>query len=148
MTPCGPFWALLEGTRVVSAGFGASPVELAEDEAGAKVSRAVQAWSDGDGSLLEDLPVRLAGTPIQQDILQAARAIRSGTTLTYGDLARTLGRPRAARAVGQALGRNSCLLLVPCHRVVARDGLGGYAGGQSLKARLLAHEAAFSRGAP
>jgi methylated-DNA-[protein]-cysteine S-methyltransferase len=62
---------------------------------------------------------------------------------TYGDIARQLGLPAAARAVGAAVGRNPISIIVPCHRVVGRDGsLTGYAGGLPRKRALLAHEAA------
>ena len=63
-----------------------------------------------------------------------------GETRTYGDLARRLGREGAARAIGTASGANPLPLLIPCHRVVAADGLGGYSGGPALKRRLLTLE--------
>lgn len=64
-----------------------------------------------------------------------------GETVSYGELAARSGRPRAARAVGQAMHRNPVSIVVPCHRVVAADGgLGGYGGGLDVKARLLALE--------
>lgn len=75
------------------------------------------------------------------DILEAVRSIRPGYTTTYGDLARRLGRPQAARAVGAAVSRNPLLLVVPCHRVLgAKGSLTGYAGGVERKAWLLKHE--------
>jgi methylated-DNA-[protein]-cysteine S-methyltransferase len=60
-----------------------------------------------------------------------------GETVTYGELAALAGNPRAARAVGGACGRNPVLIIVPCHRVVASHGLGGFGGGLDLKQRLL-----------
>ena len=73
-------------------------------------------------------------------VLEAARAIPPGTTITYGELARRAGSPRAYRAAGQVMARNPIPLVIPCHRVVAAGGPGGYAGGLAMKARLLALE--------
>jgi len=71
-------------------------------------------------------------------VLQACQQIPYGQTETYGGLAKIIGSPGAARAVGQALGHNRLPLVVPCHRVIAADGsLGGFGGGLSLKQRLL-----------
>lgn len=81
------------------------------------------------------------GTPFQRDVWQALREIPVGQTVTYGELARVLGRPRAVRAVGAAVGRNPFSVVVPCHRVVGANGsLTGYAGGLARKAELLALE--------
>lgn len=75
-----------------------------------------------------DLPLAPEGTPFQRQVWEALGEIPYGETRTYGDLAERLGRPGAARAVGQANRSNPLPLVVPCHRVVARNGLGGYAG--------------------
>jgi O-6-methylguanine DNA methyltransferase len=75
-------------------------------------------------------------TSFQQRVLQAAQGIPAGTVWTYGQLAQSIGRPRASRAVGQALGRNPVPIIVPCHRVIASDGsLGGYSGGGGLDSK-------------
>ena len=87
------------------------------------------------------MSVDLAGLPgFTRRVLGAARAIPAGTTITYGELARRAGSPRACRATGQAMARNPVPLVIPCHRVVAASGRGGYAGGPAMKARLLALE--------
>jgi methylated-DNA-[protein]-cysteine S-methyltransferase len=87
------------------------------------------------------VPVDLSGLPpFHAKALRAAGRIPFGRTRTYADLAASLGRPRGARAVGQAMARNPVPLVVPCHRVVGRSGLGGYGGGLDLKRRLLAIE--------
>lgn len=78
-------------------------------------------------------------------VLDRARAIPWGAVLTYGELARRAGSPRAARAAGQVMARNPVPLVIPCHRVVAASGPGGYAGGLELKARLLSLESAAPR---
>lgn len=82
-----------------------------------------------------------AGTPFQQGVWRALLTIPCGQTRSYGELARALGRPKAARAVGAAVGRNPISVLVPCHRVVGAGGaLTGYAGGLARKADLLRRE--------
>ncbi len=83
-------------------------------------------------------PVRPAGTDFNQRVWQELARIPYGETRTYGQLARTIGRPKAARAVGTANGRNPIPIVLPCHRVVASGGkLGGYGGGLELKRKLL-----------
>lgn len=88
-----------------------------------------------------DLPLDLMGTPFQHRCWQALLEIPFGETCTYSELARAIGMAAgAARAVGRANGANPVPLIVPCHRVVASAGLGGYAGGLDLKRRLLGLE--------
>jgi len=82
----------------------------------------------------------LRGTPFQRDVWQALRTVPYGGTITYAELARRSGHDGAWRAVGAANGANPLPLFVPCHRVVASDGLGGFRGGRDLKRRLLALE--------
>ncbi|MEW6426778.1 MAG: methylated-DNA--[protein]-cysteine S-methyltransferase [Thermodesulfobacteriota bacterium] len=77
------------------------------------------------------------GTDLQQQVWQILRTIPFGETLTYGEVASMLGNPGLARAVGQACGRNPLALFIPCHRVVGRGGLTGFAGGIGVKRRLL-----------
>ncbi len=88
------------------------------------------------------VPLDLADlTAFQRAVLEGQCRVPYGRTGTYGDLAARIGRPKAARAVGGALGRNPVPLLVPCHRTVAAGGgLGGFGGGLALKRRLLALE--------
>ena len=114
--------------------------------------RAAAAVLRADRDDLDDAspPIDLADRPAwDQAVLAAIRAIPRGEIRSYGDIARAIGRPGAARAVGGAVGRNPVALLIPCHRVVAGDGtLGGYGGGWwgerdrllDLKAELLARE--------
>ncbi len=93
-----------------------------------------------------DLPLDLRlATPFQRQVLLAALKIPRGQTTTYSDIARRIGKPQAARAVGQALGHNPIPIVIPCHRVLASDGsLRGYSGGHGVetKARLLQLEGA------
>lgn len=93
-----------------------------------------------------DTPLDLRGTPFQQEVWRALRAVPVGTTTTYGDLAAQLGRPGSARAVGAACAMNPISIIIPCHRVVARDGnLTGYAWGVERKRALLQRESAAWR---
>ena len=87
-----------------------------------------------------DVAVTLDGTAFQHDVWTELTRIGFGETITYGELARRVGRPRGSRAVGQANGRNPVPIIVPCHRVVASTGIGGYGGGLRVKRVLLALE--------
>jgi O-6-methylguanine DNA methyltransferase len=88
-----------------------------------------------------DLELRPYGTQFQLRVWQALCDIPFGAVRNYGDIARAIGQPLAARAVGQANGRNPLPIVVPCHRVIASDGsIGGYSGGLEIKHRLLALE--------
>ena len=88
-----------------------------------------------------DVPLKLAGTPFQQRVWQELVRIPFGTTITYAQLARRVGKPTASRAVGHANSRNPISIVVPCHRVIGADGkLTGYAGGVDKKEWLLAWE--------
>lgn len=87
------------------------------------------------------------GTRFQQEVWGLTRAIPRGETRTYGQLARQVGSPHAARAVGQAMARNPWPVIVPCHRVVGHDGrLTGFGGGLPMKHRILAMEGAIPGG--
>lgn len=88
-----------------------------------------------------DLPLAPAGTPFQRRVWDELRRIPYGETISYGELARRIGKPTASRAVGAANGRNPLAIVVPCHRVIGADGtLTGYGGGLPVKESLLAHE--------
>ncbi len=95
-----------------------------------------------------DLPLATAGSPVQERVWAALRAVPYGTTTTYGRIAADLGMgPGSARAVGSANARNPLSIVVPCHRVVGAAGaLTGYAGGLEAKRRLLTHEARVTGG--
>ena len=89
-----------------------------------------------------NLPLDIRGTAFQQRVWQALRAIPAGTTTTYSELARTIGAPRAVRAVAQACAANALAIAIPCHRVVRTDGnLADYRWGVERKRALLAREA-------
>jgi len=105
-------------------------------------ARQLERYRD-DPDTVFDLPLLIEGSPFQLGVWEAMRAIPRGRTRTYGELARELGGE--ARAVGQACGDNRLPIVIPCHRVVAADGLGGFGhatGGYLLEAKrwLLMHE--------
>jgi len=89
-----------------------------------------------------ELPLALSGTEFQVSVLQALQDIPYGETVSYGDIAKRIGRPKAVRAVGAANGRNPIPIVVPCHRVIGSSGdLTGFGGGLDTKEALLRLEA-------
>jgi len=89
-----------------------------------------------------DLPLRIKGTEFQVSVLNALQEIPYGKTMSYGEIAKRIGRPKAVRAVGAANGRNPIPIVVPCHRVIGSSGdLTGFGGGLDTKAALLRLEA-------
>ena len=101
----------------------------------------------GKKTSLRSLQLEMSGmTPFQERVLSACREIPWGQTLTYGQLAERAGSPGASRAVGNVMANNRFPLIIPCHRVVARNGLGGFSApeGTDLKRRLLENERATS----
>jgi methylated-DNA-[protein]-cysteine S-methyltransferase len=115
-------------------GGGSSPDLLEEAE------RQLRAYFSGARRCF-DLPLDLVGTAFQLAAWHALADIPFGTTISYGEQARRLGRPHAARAVGSANGRNPLAVVLPCHRLIGADGsLVGYGGGIARKRMLLEHE--------
>jgi len=94
-----------------------------------------------EGSVGFDLPLDLVGTEFQVETWTALAGIAPGRTITYAEMAVRLGRRRATRAVGGAIGRNPVSIVLPCHRVIGASGsLTGFAGGIEAKRWLLTHE--------
>ncbi len=147
-TPLGPIGLSWEGETLTRVDL---EPDSGEVRAGAvppeAVSRQLERYfNDGRGTF--DLPLAPSGTEFQRRVWSLMRAIPAGETRTYGDIARELGS--AARAVGQACRANPLPIVVPCHRVVAAQGLGGFAGDTSgrklaVKRWLLRHEGAQVR---
>jgi methylated-DNA-[protein]-cysteine S-methyltransferase len=115
--------------------------EWKRDDAALNELRAqLQAYFAGELREFE-LPLAAEGTPFQQRVWRALCDIPYGETISYGELARRIGQPRASRAVGLANGQNPISIVVPCHRVIGANGsLTGYGGGLERKRWLLAHE--------
>ncbi|HET8842556.1 MAG TPA: methylated-DNA--[protein]-cysteine S-methyltransferase, partial [Ktedonobacteraceae bacterium] len=104
----------------------------------------LRAYLAGDPRSLDAIPVDTGGTAFQQQVWSALRSIPLGTTTTYGELAASLGKPKAYRAVGATNALNPIAIVLPCHRVVGADAsLTGYAGGLHRKDWLLRHERAM-----
>jgi methylated-DNA-[protein]-cysteine S-methyltransferase len=109
-------------------------------ESNREFSNQVLEFIDGKRRSFE-FPIDLRATPFQQQVYKVVGQIPFGETLSYAEVAALAGDPNASRAVGAALGANPLPLVIPCHRVVGSRGkLQGYAGGISVKARLLAAE--------
>lgn len=114
----------------------AAPVDTTHPHL-AQAARELLAYFGGAARAFS-VPLDAAGTPFQRAVWQALCGIAPGTTTTYGEIARRVGRPAAVRAVGAAVGRNPVGIIVPCHRVIGSDGsLTGYAGGLDRKRALL-----------
>lgn len=129
--------------RLLRLHYGADGYSLAEASAPRALTSALDAFFAGDVDTIDAVAVRTGGTDFQRLVWAALRRIPAGTTTSYGELAATIGRPDAVRAVGLANGSNPVPIVVPCHRVVGADGgLTGYGGGLERKRWLLAHERA------
>lgn len=143
-TPCGPLLLVINEQGLCHVDFCRSPhpVEVKEnwqlDEAAlAPYAEQFNAYFAGRLRTFE-LPLAARGTEFQQQVWQALTRIPYGQTRSYADIAETIGNPKAVRAVGAANGRNPLAIIVPCHRVIGRDGsLTGYAGGLAIKQFLL-----------
>lgn len=110
------------------------------------LSNKLRDYFAGDLAAIATLTTGALGTPFQQAVWRALRTIPCGHVISYGQLAEQLGHPKAARAVGAANGANPVSIVVPCHRVIGRDGtMTGYAGGIARKEWLLQHEGYLSR---
>jgi methylated-DNA-[protein]-cysteine S-methyltransferase len=119
--------------------FGAIGFQHSTDPAG--VVRALRAYFDGQLTAIDRIDVDTGGTSFQAKVWHALRHVPAGRTTTYGELAREVGSPQAARAVGAANGQNPISIVVPCHRTIGSDGrLVGYGGGLDRKRWLLQHE--------
>ncbi|MBC7221227.1 methylated-DNA--[protein]-cysteine S-methyltransferase [Candidatus Bipolaricaulota bacterium] len=143
-TPWGEFYAGTDGASIIALRFpGPRPGELGpptplHDRLAAELGEYLAGRRREFG-----VPFLARGTPFQQAVWKELVNIPYGTTITYRELASRLARPRAARAVGQALAANPLPILIPCHRVLpAGGGVGGFGPGPDWKRRLLALEGA------
>ena len=105
------------------------------------ISEVMQRYLAGDVDLLTTVAVQQSGSPFRQRVWESMRDIPAGEVATYGELATDAGSPGAARAAGTACGSNQIALFVPCHRVVASNGIGGYQFGLDLNQDLMEFEA-------
>jgi len=129
---------------LLTAQYGRNGYELEKARDPFGMTDALRRYFKGDLSAIDALPSAARGTEFQRLIWNALRTIPCGATISYGELARRVGRPGAARAVGLANGSNPVGIVVPCHRVIGANGtLTGYGGGIERKRWLLAHEKAL-----
>jgi len=141
-SPIGPLTLASSERGLASVHFGdAIPPEAIIDESVHQLAiQQLQEYFEGKRTAF-DLPLDLHGTPFQKAVWSKLQSIPYGETCSYGEIARSLGKPGAARAVGMANHDNPVAVVVPCHRVVGSDGsLTGYAGGLDVKKRLLTLE--------
>jgi O-6-methylguanine DNA methyltransferase len=118
-------------------------IELRNAPVPAQLASRIHGYFAGSVTALDGVSCETNGTPFQRRVWKALRAIRPGTTSTYGAIARGFDMPNASRAVGLANGANPIAIVVPCHRVIGANGaLTGYAGGLHRKQWLLDHERA------
>jgi methylated-DNA-[protein]-cysteine S-methyltransferase len=112
------------------------------------LERALSAYFSGRPLQVDWDRLDMAGlTPLQQEVLRAVAAIPFGSVRSYGEIARTIGRPGAARFVGSVMAGNPFPILIPCHRVVRSDGsMGGFGGGTDLKKAMIEMESAAANG--
>jgi len=112
--------------------------ETVQSKAMSETGRLLLRYFRGENPDLDRIPVELEHlTAFDRQVYQYSREIPYGQTRTYSEVADGIGRPGAQRAVGQAMGRNEVCIIIPCHRVVAQDGLGGFGSGVSWKRYLL-----------
>ena len=159
-TPIGPLLVAVTETGLVRVSFRQSEASFVRDlreRFGADVVRSaartaevvhqLRAYFAGERKTF-DVHVDLSRlTTFHRRVLAAASAVPAGEVISYGEIARRIGRPGGSRAVGQALHRNPVPIVIPCHRVVAAGGkIGGYGGGLAIKRRLLRLEGASAAG--
>jgi len=126
-------------------GKGGYALQSARDPGG--LTSAMRDYFKGDIGAIDGLPVDdTVGTPFQRSVWSALRKIKSGKIISYAELARRIGKPKAVRAAGLANGQNPISIVVPRHRVIGSNGtLTGYGGGLPRKKWLLEHEGALAR---
>ncbi len=139
-SPIGRLLLVSDGTALVRIDFpgrGPDPAWRRDDAVLASARAQLEAYFAGTLTRF-DLPLQLAGTPFQERVWAGLCQIPYGATVSYAELARSIGEPGKARAVGHANGRNPIPIIVPCHRVInTGGGLGGYGGGLDTKRALL-----------
>lgn len=138
-TPLGKMAIETENGAITAVYFTAEELCACEDELLLEAQKQLQQYFTGERKVF-DLPLRPKGTSFQLAAWEALQRILYGERRTYGQQAAMMGCPGAARAVGGANHRNPIAIIVPCHRVVAKDGIGGYATGLDKKQFLLSLE--------
>ena len=153
-SPIGPLTLASRDARVCLLHFGGDEAEargrlarwypgeaIAPHRDPARAATVLRGYLSGDVHALDRIDVEMNGTPFQQRVWDALRAVKAGRTASYAEIARTIAAPQAIRAVGAANGANPVAVIVPCHRIIGTNGsLTGYGGGLERKQWLLTHE--------
>lgn len=140
LSPLGKLFLLFSGGALAAIEFERPSFSLPSAETAQSRLLKKQLGAYFDGRLMSfDLEIEfLGGTEFEREVWHALREVPYGETRSYKWLAERIGRPKAVRAVGQALGKNPIPIVIPCHRIIESDGsLGGYTGGTDIKRRLL-----------
>jgi O-6-methylguanine DNA methyltransferase len=158
-SPIGTIWVASDRSGVCLLSFGVKEAEFLEELSGAGFQHAradrefnqgvlkeIKAYFEGTVTRFSS-SLHLRGRPFEMRVWQALQRIPLGETRSYQEIACEIGNPRACRAVGGANSRNPIPLLIPCHRVIRKDGgLGGFSSGQDIKQWLLQFEQRVTRG--
>ncbi len=153
-SPIGMMDVILDGDILVCMDFSDNPerskclltrrfgqIEMIRSSHPTPVHHALDRYFSHGGDPFHDLRLDTGGTPFQSSVWCALRQIPPGETIDYSTLARKVGNPKAIRAAASCNARNPISIIIPCHRVIGRDGsLRGYAGGQERKRWLIQHE--------
>ncbi|MBV8881456.1 MAG: methylated-DNA--[protein]-cysteine S-methyltransferase [Planctomycetaceae bacterium] len=129
-TPAGPVTVEMESGKLIGLSFGERPRHASKRTRLPEARRWLSDWFRGRPV---SPPLKLEGTPFTKRVYEVVRRIPRGKTRTYGDVADAAGKPGAARAVGNVMSQNQVCLFIPCHRVVASGGIGGWGGEGGLR---------------
>ncbi|MGB3998107.1 MAG: methylated-DNA--[protein]-cysteine S-methyltransferase [Bacilli bacterium] len=136
-TPLGAMYAVEKGGAITEIGLGEKKDASPPAPVLLTARRQLEEYFAGNRQTFE-LPIALSGTAFQVAVWECLLKIPYGKTATYGEIAESLGKKKATRAVGAACGANPLMIVVPCHRVIGKNGrLTGYAGGLAVKDALL-----------
>ena len=140
-SPVGPLVIESDGTSVIRVDVLKKRTKDTPDAVTKNCTKELERYFSGKTTSFS-APMEARGTAFQKSVWKEMKKIPHGKTLTYAQIAKRIGKPKAVRAVGTACGKNPLLILIPCHRVVGSNGgLGGYSAGIAKKVWLLAHEA-------
>ncbi len=142
-TPAGVVKITADEEYILSIGFAEAAGKTKPNALTKKCAVQLAEYFNGKRTVF-DLPLKIQGTPFQRAVWDALCAIPYGETRSYEDIARAVGSPKGVRAVGGANARNAFTIVIPCHRVIRKDGtIGGYGGGRGRKIILLESEGAY-----
>lgn len=140
-SPFGPLWLAADDEGLHQVSFRSMPVTQDVTPVLKRAMDALDGYFNEKHTLNGVVPLRYEGSPFTLDVWQQMQHIPFGEAVSYGELAALTGRPRAFRAAANACKHNPLPLFIPCHRVLAANGIGGFNVGLPIKKWLLAHEA-------